>query len=123
MGNYGRSGSGTYNSVLRTIPGDYTVTFAAFNTDHPGGVSTNLTVHVLPLNPPRLQFVTMGTNGFQFQLLGQQGAVYYVQVTTNLTSPVTWQNLRTVFANSDGMIQVSDPVSTDAARFYRVQAQ
>lgn len=115
------SGAGTAHRW--TNPGDYTVTFAAFNADHPGGVSTNLTVHVLPLESPLLQSVTMGTNGFQFEFAGQQGAIYYVQVSTNLTPPVTWQNLRTVFANSDGTIQVSDPVGINAARFYRVQVQ
>ncbi len=37
-----------FTSYLWTSPGDYDVIFTAYNTDNPGGVSTNLLVQVLP---------------------------------------------------------------------------
>src|ERR1019366_5682538 len=53
-----------------TNSGNYTVTFTAYNNDNPGGVSTNLTVFVVPLAVPQLQSPVL-TNGFQFQFAAQ----------------------------------------------------
>ena len=106
-----------------TNAGDYTVTFTAYNTDNPAGVSTNILFQVLPLNTPQLQSPVLLTNGFQFQFAGQWSANYTIQYTTNLTSPVTWQTLQTVFFNIADVVQTTDPAWTNAARFYRVLAQ
>jgi hypothetical protein len=107
-----------------TDAGDSSVTFTAYNTDNPGGVSTNLSVHILSLDPPQLQAAQMGGTAFQLQFTGQAGASYYVQFATNLTAPAYWQTLQTIFISTGGVYQISDPGATnDAARFYRVLAQ
>jgi hypothetical protein len=114
-----------------TNAGDYVVTFTAYNNDNPSGVSTNLIVHVNQLITPQLQPNVTATNGFRFQFLGETNSNYfvdyYVQYTTNLTPPITWQTLQDIFYNyflftNNNMIQFTDS-STNAVRFYRVLAQ
>ena len=116
--NFGASGSHQWTNA-----GDYTVTFTAFNNDNPAGVSTSTIIHVQPLNVPQLQSVVLTTNGFAFQFAGQGSANYTVQYTTNLTTPVTWQTLQTIYYSSGGVIQINDSAWTNTARFYRVLAQ
>ena len=106
-----------------TNAGDYTVTFTAYNNDNPAGVSTNTLVHVLLPDVPQLQSPVLLTNGFQFQFPGQSNANYTIQYATNLTPPVTWQTLQTIYYNFYDVIQINDPVWTNTARFYRVLAQ
>jgi hypothetical protein len=106
-----------------TNAGNYTVTFTAYNSDHPSGVSTNIIFPVLPLNPPQLVLTGLLTNGLQFKFAGQWSANYTVQYTTDLTSPATWQTLQYIFYNTSDNIQITDPTWTNAARFYRVLVQ
>jgi hypothetical protein len=114
---------GPASSHQWTNAGDYTVTFTAYNTDNPAGVSTNTLIHVLQPDVPQLQSPALLTNGFQFQFNGQGNANYTIQYATNLVAPVTWQTLQTIIWNYDSLIQISDSNPTNAARFYRVQAQ
>jgi len=114
---------GVASSHWWTNTGDYTVTFTAYNTDNPAGVSTNTLIHVLLPDVPQLQSPALLANGFQFQFAGQWNANYTIQYTTNLAPPVTWQTLQTIFWNSDDVIQISDSTPTNAVRFYRVLAQ
>lgn len=107
-----------------TNAGDSLVMFTAYNTDNPGGVSTNLLVHILVPDPPQLQSAMMTSNAFQFQFTGQASAEYYVQVATNLAGPAYWQTLQTIHNSAGGMHQILDfGALTNAARFYRVLAQ
>jgi hypothetical protein len=107
-----------------TNTGDFSVTFTAYNTDNPGGVSTNLLVHVLPVMSPQLQSATLASSAFQFQFIGQVGATYTIQFATNLAPPVYWQILQTIHDGVDGVCQISDSgVGSNTIRFYRVQAQ
>lgn len=106
-----------------TNTGDYMVTFTAYNTDNPAGVSTNTLVHVIPPDIPQLQSPALLTNGFQFQFTGQWNANYTIQYTTNLAPPVTWQTLQTIIWNYEDVVQINDSAPTNAARFYRVLAQ
>jgi hypothetical protein len=114
-------GAGSYHQW--TNAGDYIVTFTAYNNDNPAGVSTNIVFQVLPLNVPQMQSVELLTNGFQFQFVGQLNADYIIQYTTNLTPPVTWQTLQTIYYNTEDVIQITDSTFTNTARFYRVLAQ
>ena len=106
-----------------TNTGDSFVMFTAYNTDNPGGVSTNLVIHIVPLNPPQLQSAAMGSKAFQFQFPGQAGAFYSVQFATNLAPPVYWQTLQSFYNGTDSVRPVSDfGAVSNALRFYRVQA-
>jgi hypothetical protein len=99
--------------------GDYTVTFTAYNTDHPDGVSTNLVVHVAPIRP-MLTPGTLTSGGFTLSFTAQQNATYVVEQTGDLTPPVVWQPVTTV--NGQGApVQVTDGQAINAARFYRVR--
>jgi hypothetical protein len=115
--------SGATRSHYWTNSGDYTVNFTAYNNDNPGGVSTNIVVHVLLPDMPQLQLPALLTNGFQFQFPGQSNANYTIQYATNLTPPVTWQTLQTIYDNFYDVIQINDSARTNTARFYRVLAQ
>lgn len=114
---------GLASSYEWTNTGDYTVTFTAYNTDNPVGVSTNTLIHVLLPDIPQLQSPALSTNGLQFQFAGQWNANYTIQYTTNLTAPVTWQTMQTIIWNYDNVVQISDSTPTNAARFYRVLVQ
>ena len=103
-----------------TNTGNYTVTFTAFNTDHPAGVSTNLLVHVVPLELPVLAVGGMGSNNYQLTFGSQAGVNYVVEYATNLTPPMVWQTLQSR-TSTGGVIQVRDSNATNAARFYRVR--
>ena len=105
-----------------TNAGDYTVTFTAYNTDNPAGVSTNVLVHVLPLSPPQLETPVLATNCFQFQFTGQSNAIYVLQRATNLVPPVVWQALQTI-SNINDVVQFTNTSSTNSTEFYRVLAQ
>ena len=115
--------SGASGAHLWTSPGDYTVTFTAYNNDNPAGVSAATVIHVRPLITPQLQSAGMVEGAFQFEFTGQSGANYFVQYTTNLAPPVAWQTLKIIPISAAGVIQINDPVTTNGARFYRVLAQ
>jgi hypothetical protein len=104
-------------------PGDYVLTFTAFNTDNPTGVSTNLLVHVTNPRPPQLQTPMLTSNGFTFQFAGEWLANYTVQYATNLVEPVFWQPLQSMNYSAGQVYQITDPAVTNGTRFYRVLAQ
>lgn len=106
-----------------TNAGNFTITLTAYNLDNPSGVSTNMVVVVDALNPPALGSAGMVSNSFQFNFLAQTSAMYTVQYATNLTAPVTWQTLQTIFFSGGGETTIADPSVTNAVRFYRVQVQ
>jgi hypothetical protein len=105
-----------------TNSGDYAVTFTAYNNDDPGGVSTNLFVHIQALILPVLQSPAVNNNAFQFQFYGQANSAYNVWTTTNLsTVSSNWQRIQVLFGN-DALLQVTVPYSAaNPAQFYRVQ--
>jgi len=106
-----------------TNTGAYNVEFTAYNDDHPAGVSTNLMINVVPLNPPQLQSLSVLSNVLQFQFVGQVGANYAAQYTTNLTPPVNWATLQSIFDSDGRVYQIQEAIVTNEPRFYRVQAQ
>jgi len=105
-----------------TNAGDYTVTFTAFNTDNPAGVSTNLLIHVLPLDMPALVINAVSGTNFQIQFSSQNGASNFLEYTTNLNPPITWLTLKSLISTG-GVAQITDTAATNAARFYRVRVQ
>ena len=105
-----------------TNAGDYTVTYTAFNTDNPAGVTTNLLVHVLPIEQPVLTMNGMVGTNLQFQFTGQAGANYWVEYATNLTPVISWQTLQSL-TSTGGVVQIIDATPTNEARFYRIRAQ
>ena len=123
-------GDGTISSNLGnpwshewSNPGTYPVTFTAYNNDNPNGVSTTLVVNVQSPLPAQVQSAALLTNGFGFQFAGQMDAIYTIQYATNLTPPISWQTLWQSGYNTQSVIQVLDPSSTNAARYYRVLTQ
>lgn len=98
------------------------MTFTAFTPDNPLGVSTNLLVHVLPLNPPLLEFPTLTTNGFFCQFNGQSNAIYILQRATNLTPPIAWSAVKAI-PNYGGVVQIIYTNATSMTEFYRVLAR
>jgi len=105
-----------------TNPGDYTVTFTAFNADYPGGVSTNLLVHVVPLESTALSVGGLSKTTFQLSFAGQPGVTYVVEQATNLAPPVLWQTVQTL-SSTGALMQVTDSKATNAMRFYRARTQ
>jgi PKD repeat protein len=106
-----------------TETGVYTVTFTAYNQTYPLGVSSNFVITASLPPAPVLQNTIVTNNTMQFTFQPEIGATYTIQYTTNLTPPVQWQTLETIQLAPPIPIQVSDPISTNAARFYRVLGQ
>jgi hypothetical protein len=100
--------------------GDYDVVFTAYNVDYPDGVSTNLTLQVVPLVSPQIESPTLVSNGFTLSFQGQPGVRYYVEQTTNLVLPVVWTTVRSPRSTGQVM-QVTDTSATNDMRFYRVR--
>ena len=110
-------------SHMWTNPGDYTVTFTAFNLDNLSGVSTNLLIHVVPLQAPSLSPAGLNAGTiFSLSFQGQAGVTYIVEQTTNLQSPVVWQPVVTL-SSAGNLMQVTDSKATNSSRFYRVRSQ
>src|SRR5262249_9771714 len=101
---------------LYTVPGEYLMTLTAYNTDHPGGVTASVPIHIVALNQPVIQ-ITHQANGYQLNIFGQADARYFFQYATNL-SPSAWQTLQTTLGTK-GPIQFFDPAPSDVLRFYR----
>jgi Immunoglobulin I-set domain/PKD domain len=110
-----------FTNHIWTAPGDYPVTFTAFNADNPAGVSTNILIHIDPIFQPVLEAVTLLSNALHFEFVGQPGPFYTVEATTNLAPPISWSFLGAVTTNGINF-QVIDPINRPA-RFYRVHAQ
>jgi PKD repeat protein len=107
-------------SHIWTNAGYYEVSFTAWNADHPDGVSTNLTLQVVPLVPPEIENPTMTNQSFLLSFQGQPGVRYYVEQATNLVPPVVWTAVQSVFSTGQVM-QVTDTAATNDMRFYRVR--
>jgi parallel beta-helix repeat protein len=105
-----------------TNPGDYNVTFTAYNGDNPAGVSTNFMVQVVPLAQPTISAISMVSNRFTLTFPLQPGPLYFVEQTTNLVQPV-WQRVTSFYGMGSNVAQVADKGATNRARFYRVRAQ
>jgi hypothetical protein len=101
-------------------PGDYTLTFIAYNTDNPGGVSSNLLLHLVLATPPTLSLIRGTGTTFSVSFPAQLNVVYYLDETTNLTPPIVWRNVIGTIATSN-VVQLTDSHATDPARFYRVR--
>ncbi len=103
-----------------TNAGDFTVTYTAFNTDNPNGVSTSAVVHVNLPAPPFISGMTLTGSTFQLTFSTQTGVTYYVDMATNLVSPVAWQTLGSLTSYATNATS-SDSNATNAMRFYRVR--
>jgi hypothetical protein len=103
-----------YTNHVWTTPGDYPVTFTAFNVDNPTGVSTNILMHIDPIFVPVLGPVTLVTNAIQFDFVAQPGPDYLIEVVTNLAPPVSWFPIQGFSAPNGGVIHYADPVNRPA---------
>jgi autotransporter-associated beta strand protein len=80
--------------------------------------STSVVLSVVP--PPQLG-AQMVTNGFQFSGQGIAGNPYWVQMATNLNPPVSWLNVATNTADTNGQVQFTDTgTATNSGKFYRL---
>ena len=74
-------------------------------------------------SPAHLQLQRQADGSLLLLVQGQTNQQYVIQGATNLTLPMSWQNLSTNIATG-GMIQYVDPgTGTNALRFYRAIVQ
>ncbi len=103
-----------------TNPGDYIVTFTAFNYDNPNGVATNIVVHVARPDPPLLYGASLSGTNLSFSYASRLEANYVVERAANLAPPVAWTPIATVNALATN-VTVTDSSATNPAAFYRLQ--
>jgi len=99
-------------------PGTYPVTFTAYNSDHPDGVSVTKQINVVPLVVPSLTVEPI-ESGLRFTLPSQTGLIYSIEATPQL-SPAEWQTVRTVTADGSSTV-IELPKPADEMMFYRVR--
>jgi uncharacterized repeat protein (TIGR03803 family) len=88
----------------------------------PGGVGT---VFSIPLPPPPAVITNTIQNldgSLTLFFIGAPNSTNIVQVATNLTPPIEWQNVSTNVADANGAWQFTDRNNTSATRFYRSYA-
>lgn len=105
-----------------STPGDYAVTFTAYNSDNPSGALASSSVTVLPLLSPSLANVRFETNTFSFTFDGQDGVAYLLERATNLTSPVVWRTISSL-VSTGGTMRAIDTQPTNVSSFYRLRPQ
>lgn len=105
-----------------TAPGDYTVTFTAYNDSNPSGVSTTMIINVVAIESPSWVSILKTNNNFLFSFNTQIGVTNIVDYATNLTPPAVWIPLKTSVATNVLMSEL-DTNPTNATRFYRLRAQ
>jgi hypothetical protein len=115
------NGSYKVTSHTWTNAGDFNVTFTAFNTDHSDGVSTNLLVHVAPLEMPALSVIQVTNGRCSLQFPAQARVPYEIEKAISLVPPVIWQRVTTRSNIWGGLISFTDYDATNAATFYRTR--
>ena len=103
-----------------TNAGTYPVTVTAYNVANPAGVSITTNLTVLPILPAVLQLVAGGTNSLQIQYAAQTNIYYYLQTSSSLNPP-SWSTIGSFYGNG-GPQQFNVSLSTNAAQFFRLQA-
>ena len=115
---YVSSTIGSPNPSVSVLGAGLATNTAAFVTLNEG--SLYITISPAVTSPPQVT-VEVSSNTFQLSATVVPGAAYWVQSTTNLTPPVTWTNLATGLANSNGLIQFNATnFSTNSGVFYRL---
>jgi hypothetical protein len=109
-----------YSLTWSNVPaGTYRVSARAI--DNLGGAVDSVQVSIIVANRPRLtNLIRLSPSLFQFALMGDVGAVYVVQYSTNL---INWNTLTTV-TNATPTITVQDStIAGQTRRFYRALLQ
>jgi hypothetical protein len=104
-----------------TDPGDYLVTFAAYNFDNPDGVATNVLIHVQP-TPPLIALGPPNGNQFSLSFFAQAKAVYVVERTDSLAPPIAWQPA-TAITGANAQVSFTDTNMLSPLGFYRLRSQ
>src|ERR1051326_1075172 len=70
-------------------------------------------------NPSIVQTVR-AANSIQIDFAGTPGAIYYVQATSNLSPPISWQDISTNVASvTSGYWSYTQPTTALSRRFFR----
>ena len=91
-------------------------------TDHPGSAPQRFyrVVLVTAQAPTTLSIKGNSDGTAAVACAGTPGARYVLQIAANLTPPVTWMNLATNTAGTDGRWTVTDSTTNRTQRFFRV---
>jgi molybdopterin/thiamine biosynthesis adenylyltransferase len=113
----------TYGTVLNSGTNILSVIFTPSDTvDYSSATNTvSLVINFIPTYLLHIDVSNISSAGAQLTMSAIPGQVYEVQASTNL---VDWVNLKTVTADSSGIIQVLDTSAKDCPqRFYRAMTQ
>lgn len=102
-------------------PGNYPITFQAFNESNPEGVAATVNVEVVAVPAPN--WASIENLGYQrFYINTTVGVTNHIEFATNLAPPVVWLPLKTSVA-TNVLMREFDFESTNAARFYRIRSE
>ena len=111
------------NATVTGLQAGRTYHYRVVATNSVGSASgSDLTFTTLPVSPPQLGGLTLGSGGFRFTFTNASGASFTAWGTTNLALPLNqWSNLGPVAVTGPGQFQFTDPQATNKPRrFYRV---
>jgi hypothetical protein len=103
-------------------PGNYQITFTAYNASNPTGVSTSVILPVVAIPPASWASFEKIGGSYRFDINTQIGVTNTIEFATNLTAPIFWMPLKSTVATNVVMREF-DFTATNAARFYRLRAQ
>ncbi len=103
----------TLSGVAPTQSGLYSVVVA-----NNSGAVTSAPALLTVLPTPILKLLAI-SSGFRISSIGLPGDVFWLEVATNLASPISWTRIATNVADATGLVQFVDTASSPV-RFYRL---
>jgi len=128
--NYTWTVATTTGGVLNFDPAKFVVDASALAVDFAGGafnvvtqannLAVTFTPYSAPLTPPAFTGIALSNGLISLSATGALGQTFYFQASTNL-APAYWQVLSTQAVSGSGLVQFTDPQSTNLPqRFYRI---
>lgn len=104
------------NAILSDAGSYFVVVSNQFNS-----MTSSVASLAVGIPPQHVQFRLNASHQPEIQMPGTSGFNYVLQVSTNLTRPVVWQNIATNSADTNGVWSVADTnTPASGGRYYRV---
>jgi hypothetical protein len=109
----------TTNATVKNLTASSTYSFyvVAYDANQYESIPSNLLLYTAPaISSMRLSQISTDTMNISFHVA--PGATCHVEYTDTLNPP-SWNVLTTAVADSNGLVTINDPVSSNGSRFYR----
>ncbi len=77
---------------------------------------------MIPVPAPSISAEALDETGFSISFSSLPGISYFLERTSDLTTPVTWQPVTSVYSLG-GVLRLTDSTPTNTIQFYRLRAR